>query len=291
MIVKFECKTVTPLFMSGADTKKVELRPASFKGLFRFWWRALHGNLSLDVLRKEESKLFGSSDEKFGKSPFSIIVENPDIWDKKYEYKPLLHSDDKKKQFKIPAIKEETEFNFQISSVDENVLKRIKPVIEIAFILGGFGKRSRRGFGSIEILNIDNKDYIMPQKPTEPLDNLFTLINSVNQGNYKKNGRKIAKSFTTDNEYPYIEEIEIGKEYSSVSEILKAIGQASHNFNCDHTGFAKGQNRFSSPIYVSVIRCNNEFRPIITTLACYPEPNWQLNGQDKSKEFKGAILV
>ncbi|MFW5871818.1 MAG: type III-B CRISPR module RAMP protein Cmr1 [bacterium] len=291
--MKFECKTVTPLFMSGADTNKVELRPASFKGMFRFWWRALHGNYSLDDLRKEESDLFGSSDEKFGKSPFSIIVENPDIWDSEYTYRPLPHSDEKKKQFKIPAIKEETEFHFQTSSI-ENVLNRIKPVIEISFILGGLGKRSRRGFGSVKILKIDNKDYSMPQNPNKLLDNILKLINSVNQGKYKKNGQKIAKSFTTDNKYPYIEEIEIGKEYSSVNEILKAIGQASQDYNCEYTGtpiFPKIINRFASPIYVSVIKCGNKFRPIITTLACCPDPEIPLQGLDKSTQFKGAILV
>ena len=44
----FECETITPMFMYEADGITPELRPASIKGVMRFWWRAINGNLSLD---------------------------------------------------------------------------------------------------------------------------------------------------------------------------------------------------------------------------------------------------
>ena len=35
-------EAVTPLFLGGADPRgSPELRPASFRGVLRFWWRAL----------------------------------------------------------------------------------------------------------------------------------------------------------------------------------------------------------------------------------------------------------
>ena len=34
-------KVVTPMFCGGADIEKAELRIASFKGVLRYWWRAL----------------------------------------------------------------------------------------------------------------------------------------------------------------------------------------------------------------------------------------------------------
>ena len=43
--IVFECESVTPMFMYGADGKTPELRPASVKGVMRFWWRAINGNL------------------------------------------------------------------------------------------------------------------------------------------------------------------------------------------------------------------------------------------------------
>jgi CRISPR-associated protein Cmr1 len=57
-------RVVTPLFMSGADQDKAELRLPSIKGALRFWWRALAwerlGNL--EAIREDEAKLFGSTD-------------------------------------------------------------------------------------------------------------------------------------------------------------------------------------------------------------------------------------
>ncbi|RUM75097.1 MAG: type III-B CRISPR module RAMP protein Cmr1, partial [Sulfurovum sp.] len=73
----FECETITPMFMYGADGKTPELRPASIKGVMRFWWRAIHGNLSLEDLKEQEGEIFGDTDKK---SSFSIKL-------KRYEFK------------------------------------------------------------------------------------------------------------------------------------------------------------------------------------------------------------
>ena len=61
-------ETVTPMFLRGADNKTPELRPPSFKALFRYWWRTVQ-DCDTDSLRKEEAKWFGSTD---GKARFSI---------------------------------------------------------------------------------------------------------------------------------------------------------------------------------------------------------------------------
>ena len=57
-------RVVTPMFCGGADPKRsAELRLPSFKGVLRFWWRALAwGRLGGDLKRihEQEAKLFGS---------------------------------------------------------------------------------------------------------------------------------------------------------------------------------------------------------------------------------------
>ena len=58
-------RVVTPLFCSGADPERSELRLPSFKGVLRYWWRALAwsrlgGNLG--EIQREENVLFGSAD-------------------------------------------------------------------------------------------------------------------------------------------------------------------------------------------------------------------------------------
>ena len=57
-------QVVTPLFCAGVDQDRPELRLPSFKGVLRFWWRALAWSRcqgDLRVIQREEDDLFGSS--------------------------------------------------------------------------------------------------------------------------------------------------------------------------------------------------------------------------------------
>lgn len=54
----------TPMFCGGAHQELAELRPPSFKGVLRFWWRALAWSRldgKFDMIRREEDALFGSA--------------------------------------------------------------------------------------------------------------------------------------------------------------------------------------------------------------------------------------
>ncbi|ATO38850.1 type III-B CRISPR module RAMP protein Cmr1 [Geobacillus thermodenitrificans] len=59
---EYTCEIITPLVAKGADKRMLELRASALKGLMRFWWRTLHGHLSLEKLRKREGELFGESE-------------------------------------------------------------------------------------------------------------------------------------------------------------------------------------------------------------------------------------
>ena len=58
-------RVVTPMFCGGADPeRRAELRLPSFKGVLRFWWRALAWTRldgDLGRIRREEDALFGSA--------------------------------------------------------------------------------------------------------------------------------------------------------------------------------------------------------------------------------------
>ena len=65
-IVKHEYRleVVTPLFLGGADPSTPELRVAPFKGMLRFWWRALYGSNDLKKMKSSEADIFGSTEKK-----------------------------------------------------------------------------------------------------------------------------------------------------------------------------------------------------------------------------------
>ena len=62
--VEFDIEIVTPMFLGSAKTTDAELRVPSIKGMLRFWWRATCGIESLEEMKKEETKIFGSTEQK-----------------------------------------------------------------------------------------------------------------------------------------------------------------------------------------------------------------------------------
>src|SRR5712692_3661971 len=66
--VTFTLRTLTPLFLAGADQTAAELRAPSFRGLMRYWQRALVGGLvgttpqGLETVKKTETTVFGATD-------------------------------------------------------------------------------------------------------------------------------------------------------------------------------------------------------------------------------------
>ena len=168
--IMFRCEVLTPLFLSGANGQDAELRPSSIKGLMRFWWRALNGHFTLSELREEEAKIFGCGGEEARRSSFSLRILQ-DISSVIIEKKqPLPHHTGKENceyLTKPKSCKGIEKFNSNkcqkgrpISSISSGTffvelrgkdLERYKNLFEITCILGGFGKRSRRGFGSVRI--------------------------------------------------------------------------------------------------------------------------------------------
>lgn len=66
MKLQVTLETVTPLFLSGANQNKAELRPASVRGALRYWLRALLGSQfgdELTGLLDQESGVFGQIEQ------------------------------------------------------------------------------------------------------------------------------------------------------------------------------------------------------------------------------------
>ncbi|MEM5810168.1 MAG: type III-B CRISPR module RAMP protein Cmr1 [Candidatus Aenigmatarchaeota archaeon] len=283
-LLKLRCKVITPMFMTGADGRTPELRPSEFKGMMRWWWRAIKAEDDIKELKKNECEIFGGTGEGMGKSKVKIKINTAlddfDIID----YQPLPHHrgnncpvDNQsrcRKAFTLKAIKpgKEIEIEFSIPSLE------IQNLIFLTFILGGFGKRSRRGFGSLHIINPEIKI---------DLENILQFLNGI-ENIYEINNSSINSAIKAirnrkggSGNYPWIKEIILGnKEFNNSDEILKNIGMASHNHSDPSLGYANP--RMASPVYVSVVEIQNRLRPIITLLnSSFPQnyPRWNISKQ------------
>ena len=186
--ITFECETVTPLFMYGADGKTPELRPASIKGLMRFWWRAVNGDSDIEKLKKAEGEIFGSTEKK---SKVNIrlkyiphkenILKIEKVEKMDYLWYPFyLDNADKEKGCFVNL-----KFTVTLSSYNEEALREACSSFILLSLFGGLGSRSRRGGGSFRIKSVSDKSYekfiyINPRNIQKSLEEKYSNLSTLN---------------------------------------------------------------------------------------------------------------
>ena len=183
--IVFECETITPIFMYGADGKTPELRPASIKGVMRFWWRAINGDSDIGKLKEDESEIFGSIEKK---SSFSVKIE---YYEFKGKHIPKNH------KFKI---------EFLLSNRCDFDVQSFFELIVILGLFGQKGKGKQKTQGSIKILKIDDIDYTQ----VIDLDYIYLLIQKTTS-NYSKKRFKIENKEAKE-KYPLVKDISISRD-------------------------------------------------------------------------------
>lgn len=216
--IEAKFQVVTPCFLGGANhEKEAELRLPSIKGVLRFWWRALNysqitpaeqkeNNGIIASLREKEGKLFGTSDsdkdqgqsslimrlgagsqnlpeikagevlcdkngEKVGKGAIYLgygVMETIDSWKKRTKAGQLTR----------PCLKAPFEFTLQIGAKEEKHLEDVLPALKLFGLLGGLGSKSRKGYGSLNLMELKVNGADTWQKPA-------------NEGDYANHLRKL----------------------------------------------------------------------------------------------------
>jgi CRISPR-associated protein Cmr1 len=164
----FDLEFITPAFIGGAN-QQAELRPASFVGLLRWWWRALKGECNIENLKAEEVEIFGGIAKNLKKeeikkaSPVYLRVEGNirkgnDLTNKyrlnagvRYLYHFVTVG--RKREFIEPGSK----LKLTLIGKDEVLNHYIASLWALVF-LGGVGARSRRGGGNLAVVDYNPKD-------------------------------------------------------------------------------------------------------------------------------------
>lgn len=164
--VRVQLETVTPLFLGGADPRgEPELRPSAFRGAMRYWFRAALGGVigdkNLDGLRTLEREVFG--DAEYG-SPVSIQVQSMALKTGKFPILPHKPESGYRSAFyagqKFQVVLQTTRPPDPITWVNACM------AFNLAILLGGVGLRSRRGAGSLRIVDTSDPN-LVPSFPNE----------------------------------------------------------------------------------------------------------------------------
>lgn len=253
--ISFEIETITPMFLAGADGKTAELRPASLKGLLRYWWRALQSEPNLDKLREKEARIFGSSEEGIGGSSFSIRVaynnelkrstddlpkHNITVTSKSrgrsfpvnileyLAYGPCTYDKAKRKNVIVREyFQHSMKFTILINFFKEDYIGEILQAMYVFELFGGLGSKSRNGFGSFFIQNKERCFAAMPS------------IFSVNNPYTKQNLQNLVKQTDGKSYTSFARGTKIFKAKESYSTGDKALGEVGKVYRGIRSGDIK----------------------------------------------------
>src|SRR5438876_5416006 len=182
--VIFTLRTMTPLFLAGADQTTAELRAPSFRGLLRYWQRALVGGLvPLETVKNIETVVFGATDTGSAVSirvsatsnepkefTEQISVRVGGRWQatgKGYLLWTMAKSGRVERGNLKPArwyFPPGTSFQVTVSArgTDTTGLEQASAAFWIFTHLGGLGSRSRRCAGSLAVQAVENNITSLP---------------------------------------------------------------------------------------------------------------------------------
>lgn len=278
------CKTTAPMFMAGATVKVTErgreelvpeLRVTGIKGGMRFIWRAVQCANDVKELRKTEGRLFGNAfDGKDTKvSDMRMRIENTRVATSSEVMTPhrkLRDYDGQGKAFPAQALKSDSTFDIIISSFGElETHKNFVRLFTLTCLLYGFGRRSRKGFGTVAVMGIDGDGDDIDYAFSGVVDSLNRL--SLFGAKYSQpNGTEIKLGANTTANYPYIESIRIAgaQSFGGTADIIGQIGMATHH----HAGnifLGSLRPRLASSTLLSTVPWDDgSYRCIVTQLHC-----------------------
>ncbi|ADY55581.1 CRISPR-associated protein TM1795 family protein [Syntrophobotulus glycolicus DSM 8271] len=267
------CTVISPMFSYG--NQKVELRPSELKGLMRYIYRIANHQSRTELLYEAEGKRFGDA-EKYA-SPVRMQMKMLD--EKQVRQSLMLHKEAPDRNPRMLNFSAGTTFEIIIRTLSGTDIEGIthecyKDHVILSLVLGGLGKRTRRGRGCVTIAELNKNNQQLLFWVTEQLNTINEKNSSGGTPPYKnEKGEIVVAADLTKLQRPIIEKIKLGKEIKDIHVFLQSVDQASHNIKryppqCVQnrkyaTGFAFG-GRFASSVIVSVTQTSDGIFPIYT---------------------------
>lgn len=293
------CKLITPMFSFGADQSEPEIRPTEIKGLMRYTYRLSCPTMDVAALRQDEAALFGgaagNTSDDLHASPIRLSIS--------YTKRPqtarrplLLHEDylkpdeiDNRSKFNSRKCLEQAQFNITlrlnktIPTGFEVGIDWYKDLLTLSLLLGGLGKRSRKGRGNVHVTEPAFADINAAMTWICAALNQTAAASSVKIADsvfyYDQAAQKIMprSSIALPPKRPFISQIKYGpqleKTAPALEAYLKKLDFACHNQKAPNhnfyqkkcTGFvSRKDGRLASPLIISFVPIGNYYWPIYT---------------------------
>lgn len=279
-IRKVHLEKVTPLFLGGSNPRgEPELCAPSFRGAMRFWLRALLGGVIGDdpkKIFKHESQVFGSTDHA---SPVVVRIKRHDL--NRSDYNPLLHK--KEVSFQFNGFNPRQSFEVLLLSRDEDALAKALKALWLLCHLDGLGRRSRRGFGSLQIT--EGELALTARSVKELADALRQRLNCVLPSSLAP----LPKVPCFPILHPSWAQIKVcGEEFDDWEQTIKFVMENAHKHKNPALGNATP--RQASPVHVHVAKLSTgKYALILTTMLSQLNPKLERADRKKLADFLNSF--
>jgi len=286
-------KLITPMFLKADDSSQngqPVLRAAPFRGVMRYWLRALISENNVPGLKEKEGNVFG--DTRAGSVVNVNFINHSQL---NTSMHPML-------PHRIMSGK--NPLNALGFTEGQNIRMRIrgrsgltfddKAILSLLFFLnlGGIGKRTRRGFGSLQCTQVDFSSALLAEKIAEKFWNnnpedgqeLISRIESLLQLLPNSNviiGNNLANlNHYQIAEYPSFKNscwaIVVGDVGVNAFQDYTALMQ---DFWCNHLRTAPNMDQFAygcanprhaSPLHVHIAQSNAGYHIVLTAFFAKP---------------------
>lgn len=185
-------KVVSPLFLGEADNANAELRPPSLKGALRFWWRAVQSSAVDSQMLASENRIFGGAGRDEGQSSVLITTVPNSVQKAKGvvpKPKPLNQQNAGVGYmgYGLPereCIQTDSQFTLRLLFRDESFREPVLRSLWALTHFGGLGARSRRGFGSVVVVDTSElgRGWALPQSQQELAAAIQHFLRNANAG-------------------------------------------------------------------------------------------------------------
>jgi CRISPR-associated protein Cmr1 len=319
--IEFTLRTVSPLFLNGANSRTPDLlRAASLRGQLRYWFRAIKGASisSTQRLFEEEAAVFGTTDAG---SPVTIRM-----WPLK-DYQPqsvpmLPHRmvrgiGDGGNESKADAFKDIVIYLQLITKPGISFPRDFLKAFATWQLIGGLGKRSRRTFGAVQHVSWKpSEDAKFPSSLSWWPDGLSTLkvdeyasmlkahfewvfkdLDSVEHSNFPALMPSTSRVVVGMQDYDSAEEANQGAFRLIRSRNHPAKGGDSYyrlKNQGPFGGVGRPVGRLASPLHVQVRRLSGKYYLVFTAMANTLPQNYRQSLKhfmaDAVEEFNGVSV-
>ena len=285
MVYSNQCKrvaleTITPLFVGGSDPHaQPELRASSFRGVLRFWLRALLGGILGDKpaeIFRHESQVFGSTEHA---SPVVVQVSHPkNLSTIGYSQLTRNFTGIAYLFFGARQTRNEPEreaigdgyqfpctFHLRAGVQNPDALRAVAAALWLLTNLGGLGMRSRKGGGNLQIVSTDWSDPSLPslvlrvRTPEQLQSALQDGLRRLREWAAETFNGSLSLTFKTQPAFDVLHPdwcsiAVVNREFDDWKDALDAFGQAMQQFR------SRRQPDYSN--VKSVLQGSNQLQPV-----------------------------